>query len=205
MKHHLLLPQQPVVLPISSHPPTGGFSQCLLFFPQDSPEAGGEREEEQAFLVSLYKFMKERHTPIERVPHLGFKQSASLGCRQGGGAWQRALHRQGSGESTSTLGDPGRSQPEGVTPRKGSPLSAQGAGLQGQGHWAPSTQSPAWLAIAVALCGDVLALCLLDRAMGMGCQLSLLLQRLTVALPPSLQLTCGRSTRQWRSWGPMRW
>ncbi|XP_055462701.1 AT-rich interactive domain-containing protein 5A isoform X2 [Psammomys obesus] len=42
--------------------------------PEDSPEAGGEREEEQAFLVSLYKFMKERHTPIERVPHLGFKQ-----------------------------------------------------------------------------------------------------------------------------------
>ncbi|EDL14478.1 AT rich interactive domain 5A (Mrf1 like), isoform CRA_c, partial [Mus musculus] len=41
---------------------------------QDSPEAGGEQEEEQAFLVSLYKFMKERHTPIERVPHLGFKQ-----------------------------------------------------------------------------------------------------------------------------------
>ncbi|XP_016050414.1 AT-rich interactive domain-containing protein 5A isoform X2 [Erinaceus europaeus] len=46
---------------------------------EDSPETGGEREEqereeEQAFLVSLYKFMKERHTPIERVPHLGFKQ-----------------------------------------------------------------------------------------------------------------------------------
>ncbi|XP_015276308.1 PREDICTED: AT-rich interactive domain-containing protein 5A isoform X2 [Gekko japonicus] len=33
-----------------------------------------EREEEQTFLVNLYKFMKERHTPIERVPHLGFKQ-----------------------------------------------------------------------------------------------------------------------------------
>ncbi|KAM5142967.1 AT-rich interactive domain-containing protein 5A isoform 1-T1 [Callospermophilus lateralis] len=41
---------------------------------EDTPEAGREREEEQAFLVSLYKFMKERHTPIERVPHLGFKQ-----------------------------------------------------------------------------------------------------------------------------------
>ncbi|XP_039728475.1 AT-rich interactive domain-containing protein 5A isoform X2 [Pteropus medius] len=41
---------------------------------EDALEAGGEREEEQAFLVSLYKFMKERHTPIERVPHLGFKQ-----------------------------------------------------------------------------------------------------------------------------------
>uniref|UniRef100_A0A8C0N332 AT-rich interaction domain 5A n=1 Tax=Canis lupus familiaris TaxID=9615 RepID=A0A8C0N332_CANLF len=75
-----LLPQQAVVPSVPSHPPTGGSSQCLLFFPQDSPEAGGEREEdqereeEQAFLVSLYKFMKERHTPIERVPHLGFKQ-----------------------------------------------------------------------------------------------------------------------------------
>ncbi|KAK2513081.1 Arid5a, partial [Columba guinea] len=34
----------------------------------------GEKEEEEAFLVSLYKFMKERHTPIERIPHLGFKQ-----------------------------------------------------------------------------------------------------------------------------------
>ncbi|NXG11589.1 ARI5A protein, partial [Sakesphorus luctuosus] len=30
--------------------------------------------EEEAFLVSLYKFMKDRHTPIERIPHLGFKQ-----------------------------------------------------------------------------------------------------------------------------------
>ncbi|PNJ03703.1 ARID5A isoform 3 [Pongo abelii] len=23
--------------------------------------------------------------------------------------------------------------------------------------------------------------------------------------PTSLELTCGRSTRQWRSWGPMSW
>nr|XP_025973617.1 LOW QUALITY PROTEIN: AT-rich interactive domain-containing protein 5A [Dromaius novaehollandiae] len=37
-------------------------------------EAPGEKEEEEAFLVSLYKFMKDRHTPIERIPHLGFKQ-----------------------------------------------------------------------------------------------------------------------------------
>ncbi|KAM6331365.1 AT-rich interactive domain-containing protein 5A [Alca torda] len=36
--------------------------------------SGGEKEEEEAFLVSLYKFMKDRHTPIERIPHLGFKQ-----------------------------------------------------------------------------------------------------------------------------------
>uniref|UniRef100_A0A8V5GWF7 Uncharacterized protein n=9 Tax=Neoaves TaxID=3078114 RepID=A0A8V5GWF7_MELUD len=33
-----------------------------------------EKEEEEAFLISLYKFMKDRHTPIERIPHLGFKQ-----------------------------------------------------------------------------------------------------------------------------------
>uniref|UniRef100_A0A7N6AX07 ARID domain-containing protein n=1 Tax=Anabas testudineus TaxID=64144 RepID=A0A7N6AX07_ANATE len=32
------------------------------------------RAEEQAFLVSLYKYMKERDTPIERIPFLGFKQ-----------------------------------------------------------------------------------------------------------------------------------
>ncbi|XP_059928580.1 AT-rich interactive domain-containing protein 5B [Gadus macrocephalus] len=30
--------------------------------------------EEQAFLVALYKYMKERDTPIERIPFLGFKQ-----------------------------------------------------------------------------------------------------------------------------------
>nr|XP_020454431.1 AT-rich interactive domain-containing protein 5B [Monopterus albus] len=32
------------------------------------------RAEEQAFLVALYKYMKERDTPIERIPFLGFKQ-----------------------------------------------------------------------------------------------------------------------------------
>uniref|UniRef100_A0A670ZDZ3 AT-rich interaction domain 5A n=1 Tax=Pseudonaja textilis TaxID=8673 RepID=A0A670ZDZ3_PSETE len=40
----------------------------------DEEMLSGEKEEEQIFLVNLYKFMKERHTPIERVPHLGFKQ-----------------------------------------------------------------------------------------------------------------------------------
>lgn len=89
--HHSFLPSSrwfrlsPATHQLGAHPN----ASCSF---QDSPEAGGEREEdqereeEQAFLVSLYKFMKERHTPIERVPHLGFKQSASLGCRQGGGA-----------------------------------------------------------------------------------------------------------------------
>ncbi|KAM4636148.1 AT-rich interactive domain-containing protein 5B [Discoglossus pictus] len=32
------------------------------------------KAEEQAFLVALYKYMKERKTPIERIPYLGFKQ-----------------------------------------------------------------------------------------------------------------------------------
>ncbi|XP_063163828.1 AT-rich interactive domain-containing protein 5B [Candoia aspera] len=32
------------------------------------------KEDEQAFLVALYKYMKERKTPIERIPYLGFKQ-----------------------------------------------------------------------------------------------------------------------------------
>ncbi|XP_069467303.1 AT-rich interactive domain-containing protein 5B isoform X2 [Ambystoma mexicanum] len=34
------------------------------------------RAEEQTFLVALYKYMKERKTPIERIPYLGFKQTA---------------------------------------------------------------------------------------------------------------------------------
>lgn len=33
------------------------------------------KADEQAFLVALYKYMKERRTPIERIPYLGFKQS----------------------------------------------------------------------------------------------------------------------------------
>ena len=31
--------------------------------------------EEKAFVSSLHSFMKDRGTPIERIPHLGFKQS----------------------------------------------------------------------------------------------------------------------------------
>ncbi|KAM6040591.1 AT-rich interactive domain-containing protein 5A isoform 1-T2 [Chlamydotis macqueenii] len=42
--------------------------------PMEEATTGGEKEEEEAFLVSLYQFMKDRHTPIERIPHLGFKQ-----------------------------------------------------------------------------------------------------------------------------------
>lgn len=39
---------------------------------EDLSEEG--RAEEQSFLVELYKYMKERDTPIERIPFLGFKQ-----------------------------------------------------------------------------------------------------------------------------------
>ncbi|XP_068615237.1 AT-rich interactive domain-containing protein 5B-like [Brachionichthys hirsutus] len=39
---------------------------------EDTPE--DSRAEEQAFLVDLYKYMKERDTAIERIPFLGFKQ-----------------------------------------------------------------------------------------------------------------------------------
>ncbi|XP_074664313.1 AT-rich interactive domain-containing protein 5A [Strix aluco] len=47
---------------------------CEREKPVEEATPGGEKEEEEAFLVSLYKFMKDRHTPIERIPHLGFKQ-----------------------------------------------------------------------------------------------------------------------------------
>lgn len=79
-------PQQPP--PVSGqtpgHEPPAPASDGEPPLPEDGPErpkaseedavASGEKEEEEAFLVSLYKFMKDRHTPIERIPHLGFKQ-----------------------------------------------------------------------------------------------------------------------------------
>nr|XP_002734000.1 PREDICTED: AT-rich interactive domain-containing protein 5B-like [Saccoglossus kowalevskii] len=37
-------------------------------------QINGEDKEEVEFLSSLYQYMKERTTPIERIPHLGFKQ-----------------------------------------------------------------------------------------------------------------------------------
>uniref|UniRef100_A0A8C2DRV9 AT-rich interactive domain-containing protein 5B n=1 Tax=Cyprinus carpio TaxID=7962 RepID=A0A8C2DRV9_CYPCA len=52
-------------------------SNCKKVMPEDDPkvETGEEcHTDEQAFLVSLYKYMKERKTPIERIPYLGFKQ-----------------------------------------------------------------------------------------------------------------------------------
>lgn len=34
-----------------------------------------ENVTEEQFLKDLYLFMKKRDSPIERIPHLGFKQS----------------------------------------------------------------------------------------------------------------------------------
>ncbi|KAJ8396010.1 hypothetical protein AAFF_G00025420 [Aldrovandia affinis] len=50
---------------------------CKKVAADEKPKVGaGEecRADEQAFLVALYKYMKERKTPIERIPYLGFKQ-----------------------------------------------------------------------------------------------------------------------------------
>ncbi|XP_033887668.3 AT-rich interactive domain-containing protein 5B-like [Acipenser ruthenus] len=52
-------------------------SNCKKAPADEKPQVGaGEecRADEQAFLVALYKYMKERKTPIERIPYLGFKQ-----------------------------------------------------------------------------------------------------------------------------------
>ena len=34
-----------------------------------------EEMREETFLKDLYQFMTKRDSPIERIPHLGFKQS----------------------------------------------------------------------------------------------------------------------------------
>ncbi|XP_062868140.1 AT-rich interaction domain 6 [Trichomycterus rosablanca] len=44
---------------------------------EEKTEKNGEKNEsmlEESFLKNLYFFMKQRDTPIERIPHLGFKQ-----------------------------------------------------------------------------------------------------------------------------------
>lgn len=41
----------------------------------EETKSGQSESEERAFIINLYRFMKERGTPIERIPHLGFKQS----------------------------------------------------------------------------------------------------------------------------------
>ncbi|XP_045075653.1 AT-rich interactive domain-containing protein 5B-like, partial [Coregonus clupeaformis] len=55
-----------------------GSSCCQRVSPSSKRRTGEGGEEcpadEQAFLVALYKYMKERKTPIERIPYLGFRQ-----------------------------------------------------------------------------------------------------------------------------------
>ncbi|KAJ8250532.1 hypothetical protein COCON_G00224540 [Conger conger] len=51
----------------------GGWRKLSTEEQSKSRLAKGEGEE-QTFLVSLYKYMKERGTAIERIPYLGFKQ-----------------------------------------------------------------------------------------------------------------------------------
>lgn len=44
----------------------------------EKKETSGEKTDsitEESFLKDLYFFMKQRDTAIERIPHLGFKQS----------------------------------------------------------------------------------------------------------------------------------
>ncbi|XP_022416295.1 AT-rich interactive domain-containing protein 5B isoform X1 [Delphinapterus leucas] len=57
--------------------PKNNHNNCKKVSNEEKPKVGiGEecRADEQAFLVALYKYMKERKTPIERIPYLGFKQ-----------------------------------------------------------------------------------------------------------------------------------
>ncbi|XP_003783681.1 AT-rich interactive domain-containing protein 5B isoform X1 [Otolemur garnettii] len=57
--------------------PKNNHNNCKKVSNEEKPKlAIGEecRADEQAFLVALYKYMKERKTPIERIPYLGFKQ-----------------------------------------------------------------------------------------------------------------------------------
>ncbi|XP_030631096.1 AT-rich interactive domain-containing protein 5B [Chanos chanos] len=52
-------------------------TSCKKVAAEDKSQTGAGEEchaDEQAFLVALYKYMKERKTPIERIPYLGFKQ-----------------------------------------------------------------------------------------------------------------------------------
>lgn len=184
MAMHLLPPQQPVVPPLRSLLPAGGSSHCLVFFSQEPPEAGREREEEQeeeqAFLVSLYKFMKERRTPIERVPHLGFKQSACPGCRHGRGAQPGPPFG-----ATPAAASPQGLHTERLPPSRHWPGSGWGQMSVLTGHWAPSTQGAVCPAILVALSGYVLVLCLPVGPWGQAAGCLLLPPRLTAA-PPSL-------------------
>lgn len=47
--------------------------------------------EEKAFIASLHSFMKDRGSPIERIPHLGFKQSEFMSAALAG-EWTQYSH-----------------------------------------------------------------------------------------------------------------
>ena len=42
---------------------------------EEEARPGPKQIEEKSFVSNLHIFMKERGSPIERIPHLGFKQS----------------------------------------------------------------------------------------------------------------------------------
>ncbi|XP_070539979.1 AT-rich interactive domain-containing protein 5B-like [Ptychodera flava] len=65
--------------PVVKPGPKGKNERCYkdgLLIPNIKTKAQkeGQDTEEAEFLASLYKYMRERNTPIERIPHLGFKQ-----------------------------------------------------------------------------------------------------------------------------------
>lgn len=57
-------------------------SPCVIEIHDSTTECGEDEMpdqvqlEEKTFVTRLHSFMKEKGTPIERIPHLGFKQSA---------------------------------------------------------------------------------------------------------------------------------
>ncbi|XP_030641573.1 AT-rich interactive domain-containing protein 5B [Chanos chanos] len=81
---------------------------------QEKGDAGSAEEcgtEEQAFLVALYKYMKERKTPIERIPYLGFKQinlwTMFQAAQKLGGYEMITAHRQWKHVYDELGGNPG--------------------------------------------------------------------------------------------------
>lgn len=54
-------------------------------------------------MSNLYRFMKDRETPIERIPHLGFKQSEFI-------LSHTTLHHLGPGFQTWVQGPSGELQ-----------------------------------------------------------------------------------------------
>jgi len=53
-----------------------------------------EEKEEKSFLSNLHCFMKERGAPIERIPHLGFKQSEEMRNKEKIFGYERCCHEE---------------------------------------------------------------------------------------------------------------